>query len=103
VEIIFASNKREDADRKLCNRWLQDMTTFRNMGGLGLGTEPRGSGGSGGDLSGRVGGLGLDKEVIFVLLSSDQDYRHMAQSAVNNGYKVVWIHEAGKNTKWRQV
>lgn len=76
VEIIFASKKREDADRKLCNRWLHDMTSFRNMG---------------------------VPNVTFVLLASDQDYRHMVQSAVNNGYTVLWVHEAPKNSKWRQV
>lgn len=64
VELVCASSKREDADRKLGIRINQEMQLLNPA------------------------------LTTFVIISSDQDFRQHMQLMSNAGYKVVIIHDA---------
>jgi len=64
VELVCASSKREDADRKLGIRINQEMQLLNPA------------------------------LTTFVIISSDQDFRQHMQLMANAGYKVVIIHDA---------
>lgn len=64
VELVCASSKREDADRKLGIRINQEMQLLNPA------------------------------LTTFVIISSDQDFRQHIQLLANAGYKVVIIHDA---------
>jgi hypothetical protein len=69
------SSKREDADRKLGLRINQEMMVLPHA------------------------------ETTFVIISSDQDFRHYYQLLNSAGYEVVVVHNAGPGpcAKWVQV
>jgi len=64
VELVYVSSKREDADRKLGKRISQEISVLK------------------------------PSQTTFIIISSDQDFRHQVQVAVNAGYKVIIIHDA---------
>jgi cold shock CspA family protein len=64
VELVCASSKREDADRKLGMRINQEMQLLKP------------------EIS------------TFVLISSDQDFRQHIQLLTNAGYRTIVVHEA---------
>lgn len=66
------SSKREDADRKLGIRINQEMLVLQPA------------------------------VTTFVIISSDQDFRHHMQLLQNQGFTVIVIHNAN-NDKWSQV
>jgi hypothetical protein len=72
---IWVSSKREDADRKLGLRINQEMMVLPHA------------------------------ETTFVIISSDQDFRHYYQLLNSAGYEVVVVHNAGPGpcAKWVQV
>lgn len=72
VELVWVSAKREDADRKLGIRINQEMLVLQ------------------------------PSVTTFVIISSDQDFRHHMQLLQNQGFNVVVIHNAD-NEKWTQV
>ena len=65
VELVWAAAKREDADRKLGLRISQEMHVLRDHA-----------------------------NTTFVIISSDQDFRHHMQVLMNAGYAVIIIHNA---------
>jgi hypothetical protein len=69
------SSKREDADRKLGLRINQEMMVLPHA------------------------------ETTFVIISSDQDFRHYYQLLNSAGYEVIVVHNAGPGpcAKWVQV
>ena len=71
VELVYVSSKREDADRKLGHRLSQEVSVLKPI------------------------------KTTFIIISSDQDFRHQIQELVNAGYKVIIIHDAesGKHTQ----
>jgi hypothetical protein len=71
VEMVYVSSKREDADRKLGHRISQEISVLK------------------------------PSMTTFIIISSDQDFRHQIQVLVNSGYKVIIIHDAegGKHTQ----
>ena len=72
---IWVSSKREDADRKLGLRINQEMMVLPHT------------------------------ETTFVIISSDQDFRHYYQLLNSAGYEVIVVHNAGPGpgAKWVKV
>ena len=65
VELVWVAAKREDADRKLGLRISQEMHVLRDHA-----------------------------NTTFVIISSDQDFRHHMQVLMNAGYTVIIIHNS---------
>eukprot|EP01041_Mallomonas_annulata_P010087 gene10087-21022_t len=72
VEMVWVSGKREDADRKLGNRILQEMQVL------------------------------VPSLATFIVITSDQDFRHHFQLLTGRGYRVIVIHKAA-NSKWSEA
>lgn len=70
VEIVWVSDKREDADRKLGNRISQEMHVLK------------------------------PDETCFVIITSDQDFRHHFQQLHGKGYSVLVVHNAREISRW---
>jgi len=70
VELVWVAAKREDADRKLATRIAHEMQVLPA------------------------------KATTFVVISSDQDFRHQYQILRNAGYHVVVMHTADSSSKW---
>eukprot|EP00602_Paraphysomonas_sp_CaronLab_P009584 CAMPEP_0185019172 /NCGR_PEP_ID=MMETSP1103-20130426/1801_1 /TAXON_ID=36769 /ORGANISM="Paraphysomonas bandaiensis, Strain Caron Lab Isolate" /LENGTH=382 /DNA_ID=CAMNT_0027549349 /DNA_START=57 /DNA_END=1202 /DNA_ORIENTATION=+ len=71
VELVWVSGKREDADRKLSNRIAQEIQVLK------------------------------PEDTSFVIITSDQDFRHHFLQLRNCGYYVLVIHNALPG-KWMQ-
>jgi hypothetical protein len=72
VELVWVSSKREDADRKIGYRISQETQVLKDH-----------------------------KNTTFVIISSDQDFRHHMLLLLNEGYRVIVIHNAPPG-KWSQ-
>ena len=75
VELVWVAAKREDADRKLGLKISQEMHVLRDHA-----------------------------NTTFVIISSDQDFRHHMQVLINAGYAVIIIHNALKvirQNRWK--
>ena len=83
-------HKREDADRKLTNRMLQEM---RVLGEINPGPVNE---------SENTTIKHKNANAAFVIISSDQDYRHMFELARSQGFLVYCLHQAS-NPRWQQV
>lgn len=70
---IWVSSKREDADRKLGLRINQEMMVLPPA------------------------------DTTFVIISSDQDFRHYYQLLGSRGYEVIVVHNARNGSNWVQV
>lgn len=74
VELVWVSLKREDADRKLGTRIMQEMAVL----------SPH--------------------TTTIVIISSDTDFRSHVQHLTNNGYTAIVIHDApDDNTTWKHA
>mmetsp|Transcript_30855 Transcript_30855/g.57548 ORF Transcript_30855/g.57548 Transcript_30855/m.57548 type:complete len:561 (-) Transcript_30855:139-1821(-) len=70
VEIVWVSDKREDADRKLGHRIAQELQVLS------------------------------PQDTTFVIITSDQDFRHHFQLLRNSNYNIIVIHNATESSKW---
>lgn len=73
IELVWVSEKREDADRKLVHRLQQETDIFKN-----------------------------NKEVTFVIMSSDKDFTRNLNSLVQKGYRTIVIHDA-RDEHWEEI
>jgi acetolactate synthase regulatory subunit len=69
VELVWVSKKREDADRKLTTRIYQDLEIL---------TDP--------------------SHTTFIIISSDQDFRHVLTMLTQRGYQTIVIHNASPSS-----
>lgn len=67
VELVWVSPKREDADRKIGHRISQEVQVLKDV-----------------------------KNTVFVVISSDQDFRHHTTLLQSAGYRVIIIHNASQ-------
>lgn len=65
VELVWVGTKREDADRKLEHRIMQEIEVLKDVA-----------------------------RTTFILISSDQDYRNILDLLVQRGYETIVIHAA---------
>jgi len=73
VELVWVSTKREDADRKLGTRIMQEMSVLP------------------------------PQSTTIVVISSDQDFRTHIQQLNNGGFKSVVIHDAPDKSNWSET
>lgn len=76
VELVWVSAKREDADRKLGTRIMQEMAVLQ------------------------------PSQTTIVIISSDQDFRSYVQQLTNSGFSAIVIHdvpENGNTATWRNA
>ena len=76
VELVWVSAKREDADRKLGTRIMQEMAVLPPA------------------------------QTTIVIISSDQDFRSYVQQLTNSGFSAIVIHdvpEHGNTATWRNA
>ncbi len=81
VELVWVSSKREDADRKIVFRLTQEMQVLQQQQSITSSTTSSISSTS-------------SNAAVFILISSDQDFRHHLQLLQNQGFEVIVIHDS---------
>ena len=110
VELVWVSKKREDADRKIGGDVVCTLTCdvlYTTNGFLFLVVNP------GIRIHQEMQVLKPPERVSFMLISSDNDFRHHIQLLTNTGYEAIVVHNAqeikvdGKtistNNSWQQA
>jgi uncharacterized LabA/DUF88 family protein len=103
VELVLASAKREDADRKLGIITSSSYASTAHYIKYSLTTSPHYY-----MINLSIVGMRINQDMLllqpshtsFVIISSDQDFRHHIQLLANNGFEVVVIHDA-TSSSWK--
>jgi hypothetical protein len=88
IELVWVSSKREDADRKIVYRLTQDMQVLAHT--LSTVNAVANNGANAATNAVKVG----NTSPVFVLISSDQDFRNHLQLLQNQGFEVIVIQDS---------